>query len=332
MSTHTAVILLCYNGESHLRTFLPSVLQYSPEAEVIVVDNASTDGSVEYLRQHHPDVRLILHSTNHGFAQGYHLALQQIEARYYLLLNTDVAPAKGWLTPLINMMDEDENVGAVQPKVRSYDRPESFEHAGAAGGHLDMWGYPFCRGRLFENVEHDTGQYDSAQSVHWVSGCAMMIRAEVYHDAGGVDGDFFAHMEEIDLCCRLLRRGYTLLCEPRSVVYHLGGGTLAYHSPRKTYLNFRNNLYLISKNFPLPTLLWLLPLRWALDMAAGLRLSIHQSPAHLWAICRAYLHFMKTLPHTLRKRQKLPHTLRLYPHSVVWQHFVRKKQKYSELP
>ncbi|MBQ2293175.1 MAG: glycosyltransferase, partial [Bacteroidaceae bacterium] len=250
MGNRIAVVILNFNGAEMLRAFLPSVVDYSPEAEVIVADNCSTDASAQVMREEFPTVRYIQLEKNYGFADGYNRALAQVEAEYFLLLNSDVEVTQGWLAPMLEYMDSHPGVAACQPKLLSYKNKIEFEYAGACGGFIDKYGYPYCRGRIFDTVEEDKGQYDSVAELFWATGAALMIRAEDYRAAGGLDGTFFAHMEEIDLCWRLRSRGRGIVCIPQSCVYHVGGATLNKSNPRKTYLNFRNNLLMLYKNLP----------------------------------------------------------------------------------
>ena len=249
-----------------LRTYLPSVIQHT-EGDVIVADNGSTDDSLEVLAKKFPSVRTIVLDKNYGFAEGYNKAIEQIDSKYVVLLNSDVEVTEGWLTPLIDYLNTHPEVAAVQPKVLSWRQRDTFEHAGAAGGYLSWLGYPYCRGRRFGRVEKDKGQYDSIATIDWTTGAAMCVRTDIYKACGGLDAAFFAHMEEIDLCWRMRNNGWQLACVPQSVVYHLGGGSLSYDNPRKTYLNFRNNLLMIYKNRRFPWVV--LTLRFFLDYAAA---------------------------------------------------------------
>ena len=247
-----SIVILNWNGAEMLRKFLPSVITHSEGEgiEVCVADNASTDNSLEVMRTEFPDVRLILLDRNYGFAEGYNRALAEVDAEYSLLLNSDVEVAEGWLSPMLAYMDAHPEVAACQPKIRSWHRREEFEHAGACGGYMDKYGYPFCRGRMMDTVEVDAGQYDTVVPVFWATGAALLVRTADYREAGGLDARFFAHMEEIDLCWRLRSRGRGIVCIPQSVVFHVGGATLNKNNPRKTYLNFRNNLLMLYKNLP----------------------------------------------------------------------------------
>ena len=270
----SAIIILNWNGASMLRRFLPSVLSHTPSelAKVIVADNGSTDDSLSVLASDFPDVEVISLDQNYGFAEGYNRALKRVGEGYdyYLLLNSDVETPEGWLQPMIDYMDAHAGVAACQPKLRAEHTPTHFEYAGAAGGYLDALGYPYCRGRIFDTVEEDRGQYDTVADVFWATGAALLIRAKVYWAVGGLDGRFFAHQEEIDLCWRLRARGYRIVCVPQSAVYHVGGGTLPKENPRKTFLNFRNNLLLLYKNLPDNRLRRVMFLRFWLDALASL--------------------------------------------------------------
>jgi GT2 family glycosyltransferase len=267
-----AIVILNWNGNEMLRRFLPSVLQYShpDDAAVYVADNGSTDGSVEMLHREFPDVRVIALDRNYGFAEGYNRALEEVKEEYVVLLNSDVEVSEAWLEPLIAYMDAHPEVAACQPKIRSWHDRDRFEYAGAAGGFLDAYGYPFCRGRIMHVVEKDTGQYDAIAPVFWATGAALFIRLSDYLRSGGLDGRFFAHMEEIDLCWRLRARGRGVVCVPQSVVYHVGGATVKKESPRKTFLNFRNNLVMLYKNLPEKDLARVMRMRMLLDGLAAL--------------------------------------------------------------
>lgn len=247
----TAVVILNWNGERFLKQFLAQVVERSPEAQVIVADNGSTDTSVAYIESNHPEVKILRLSENYGFTGGYNRALATVDAEYYVLLNSDIEVSAGWLAPLIAQLDNNPTVAAVQPKIRSYVERNKFEYAGASGGFIDTLGYPFCRGRLIGSADEDRLQYDTARDIFWATGAAFMVRSELYHRYGGLDDNFFAHQEEIDLCWRLKRAGYRIRVEPKSVVYHVGAGTLPVWSPQKTYLNFRNNIAMLYKNLPL---------------------------------------------------------------------------------
>ncbi|MBO4645267.1 MAG: glycosyltransferase family 2 protein [Bacteroidales bacterium] len=246
-----AIVILNWNGKKFLEQFLPTLLKHTPEyAEVVVADNASTDDSISFLKECHPQVRILSNDRNYGFAEGYNLALEKVDAEYYCLLNSDIEVTEGWAESVIEMMESDPSIAAAQPKLRSLYHRESFEYAGAAGGFIDKYGYPFCRGRVFNTVEKDEGQYDTPIDIFWASGAALFVRSRVYRELGGLDADFFAHMEEIDLCWRIRNHGYRIVVQPQSVVYHVGGGTLPKNNSFKTFLNFRNNHFLLLKNLP----------------------------------------------------------------------------------
>ena len=330
-----AVVLLNYNGLHWLKRFLPSVLQRSPESSVYVVDNASTDESLYYLRTHLPKERILQLSSNLGYAAGYNEGLRQVKARYYVLLNTDVCVSEGWLAPLLEFMEANPKAGACQPKLLHHKEAQSlaqhFDYAGAAGGYLDPLGYPYCRGRIFSDIEEDKGQYDEIVRCDWASGACCVLRAEAFWEVGGFDARFFMHMEEIDLCWRLHRAGYGVYCCPRSVVRHVGGGSLPKSSPRKTFLNFRNSLLMLQKQLPWQRLLWLLPLRALLDAAASLYFCSKGEPRLALAVLRAYISFGQQLRPPLKqaKSRSLPYPS--YEICIVWAYFVKKRRHFSDL-
>ena len=335
-----AIVILNYNGASFLERFLPSVLQSIDgfsSATVYVADNASTDSSVALLRRQFPTVSVLKLPTNDGYAGGYNHALRQIEADYYVLLNSDVAVTPGWLEPVLALMDANPAVAACQPNIRAFDRPTEFEYAGAAGGFLDYLGYAFCRGRLFDTVETDHGQYDDNRPVFWATGACLFIRAAVFHELGGFDSRFFAHMEEIDLCWRAQQAGYSVWSCGESVVYHVGGGTLAAGTPRKTFLNYRNNLLMLYKNLPDDGLWPTLLLRLVLDGLSGVRLLLGGNWRDVLAIIRAHFAFYGLLPTYRQERRAGDNKARqrvrakLYGRSVVWQYFVQKRRTFPAL-
>ncbi len=335
----TAIIILNWNGCEMLRRFLPSVVGYSKSdaTAIYVADNASTDDSVAMLRRDFPEVRLVLLDKNYGFAEGYNRALQQVQAEYVILLNSDVEVTEDWLAPLITYMDAHPEVAACQPKLRSYHHRDSFEYAGAAGGFIDSYGYPFCRGRVMSRVEKDHGQYDTVANIFWATGAALCIRHHDYCEAGGLDGDFFAHMEEIDLCWRLRSRGRKIVCVPQSVVYHVGAATLKRESPRKTYLNFRNNLLMLYKNLPVAELRRVMRVRACLDMLAALSFLLKGQPANAWAVCkarRAYnrmrYDYLSSRSDNLKKATVLIIPERL-PGCLLTQFYLWRKKRFSSL-
>ncbi len=323
-----------------LRQYLPGVIKYSSdEATVYVADNASSDDSIQLLNDNFPEVKVIRFDKNWGFAEGYNKALAQIDAEYYLLLNSDIEVTSHWLTPLIAYMDSHQDVAACQPKLRSiYDR-DSFEYAGACGGYLDRYGYPFCRGRIFETVEHDSGQYDTPSDILWATGAALLVRANIYNNVGGLDARFFAHNEEIDLCWRIRLQGYRIVCLPQSVVYHVGGGTLPKSNPMKTFLNFRNNLTMLYKCLPDSELRHVMRMRWWLDyLAAWQMLLLKHNLGDFKAVYRArraFKQWRKDFDADREKIQKGAKTKVITerrPFSLLWQYYAKGKKMYSELP
>ena len=321
-----AIVILNWNGRTYLDKFLPSVVKYSADAMIYVVDNASTDDSVMFVRNNFPQVNLLQNSNNEGFCRGYNLALQKINAEYYVLLNNDVEVTKDWLTPIVSLMESDYKIAVCQPKIKSFQNKEYFEYAGASGGFLDKYGYPFCRGRIFDHIEKDQAQYDDMIKITWASGAAFFVRSSVYHELGGLDEDFFAHMEEIDFCWRSWSAGYKVICCPRSTVYHLGAGTLAKSNPQKTFLNFRNGLYLLHKNLPTNQLFLVIPLRLILDGLAGLRLFFQGKFKDTMAIIRAHFAYYGAIHAFNIKRKKSQNTQInvLKSYSIVYRYFIRK--------
>lgn len=335
-----AIVILNWNGAQMLKTYLPSVLHYSrDEATVYVADNASTDDSLALLKDSFPECKLITLEKNWGFAEGYNKALSQIEAEYYLLLNSDIEVTHHWLTPLIEYMDSHEEVAACQPKLLSAADHDCYEYAGASGGFLDRFGYPFCRGRIFDTVEEDNGQYDYRAEILWATGAALMIRSKDYWDAGGLDGRFFAHNEEIDLCWRLRIKGRKIVCLPESFVYHVGGGTLPKSNPMKTFLNFRNNLTMLYKCLPESELGSVMRWRWLLDyVAAWEMLLLKKNVGDFKAVYRARRAFKRWQKdfeadrkaiQASRKAEKIPEQRRF---SLLWQYYVKGRKTFAELP
>ena len=300
----TKVVILNWNGRAHLERYLPSVVRHTmPQYGVVVADNGSTDSSLEYVAETFPEVEIVRLDRNYGFAEGYNRALQEIEAEYYVLLNSDVEVTEGWCEKLVEALDADPQLAAVAPKLLADTDRERFEYAGASGGFIDILGYPFCRGRILSTTELDEGQYDDPREVFWASGAAFACRAEVFKSEGGFDGEFFAHMEEIDLCWRMQSSGYRIGIEPRATVYHLGGGTLSALSPRKTMLNHRNNLAMLYKNLPLGHLLWVLPARLVLDGVAAASYLVKGQWACVKAVWQAHVGFYRMLPSLSAKRK-----------------------------
>ena len=332
----TAVVILNWNGRKFLEDFLPSVCRdsVSDDSEVVVADNGSTDDSLAFLSSNYPQVKQLPFDKNYGFAEGYNKALAMVDADYVLLLNSDVETTPGYLQAMTDYLDAHPDVAGCQPKVRSFHNRQFFEHAGASGGFIDKWAYPFCRGRIFGEVEQDNGQYDTVTDVFWATGAALMVRREVFLNNGGLDPAFFAHQEEIDLCWRLRARGFRLACVPQSVVYHVGGGTLAVNNPRKTFLNFRNNLLMVYKNEP--HLLKVMLVRFFMDYLAAFVFLAKLDCPNFQAVVKARWQFWQMRPSMRDARRQ---NLRLaksgtvpevYPHSLVWQSYVHGMKKFVD--
>ena len=331
-----AIVILNWNGKKFLEEFLPSVMQSTyNNYKVVIADNGSTDSSVEFLQTTYPQLQLILLKENYGFAKGYNLALAQVQADYYILLNSDVKVTPGWIDPLIALAQSDATIAACQPKILSYHHPQTFEYAGAAGGWLDRYGYPFARGRVFDYCETDEGQYDNTEPVFWASGAALFIRSKVFHEVGGFDNYFFAHQEEIDLCWRIQLLGYTIYSCPQSVVYHVGGGTLPKGNSLKTYLNFRNNHIMMYKNLPVFRKIFVIPLRILLDAISGIKSLVSGDAGYFIAVASAHLSFakwwllkQKESVFPISKNGKLAG---YWKGNMVWAHFVKGKKKFSQI-
>ncbi len=329
----TAVVILNYNGVAYLERFLPSVTRYSGQCHLVVIDNHSNDTSLDFLKNHYPQVQVVALERNHGFSGGYNRGLLEVQADNYILLNSDVEVTPGWSDQLIQYMLSHPEVAICQPKILSHQHPDQFDYAGAAGGFLDLLGYPFCRGRIFNHLEKDRGQYDKNQMIFWASGACFFIRARVFHEMGGFDEDFFAHMEEIDLCWRCHRAGYKTGFVGASRVYHVGGGTLRDTNPYKTYLNFRNGLQLLVKNSTVLQLFWKLPVRLLLDLVACLKFLLEGASAHSAAVLKAAGSFFLHLPKTWSKRSTIdaPFGGQLFQTLIIWQYFIRKKNTFQML-
>ncbi len=327
----TAVVILNWNGRQHLEQFLPSVVEHTPpQVRIVVADNGSTDDSVTFIKQTYPTVEIIRLAENYGFAEGYNRALEQVDAEFFILLNSDVEVTAGWVEPLVATLTNNRSVAAVAPKLRSYGRREYFEYAGAAGGYIDILGYPFCRGRILSTLEKDCGQYDTPQEVFWASGAAFCCRANVFRMLGGFDGDYFAHMEEIDLCWRMQLAGYKIMVEPRSIVYHLGGGTIPNESPRKLYLNYRNNLSMLFKCAPTPQRLLVAVVRPITDMLAAVMYLLKGEKALAKATVEAYRDFLALHGELNRKRKAVRSSRRaesnkIYCGSIVLRYALGKR-------
>jgi len=335
--TKTAIVILNWNGKKYLEQFLPSVIKYSQSEEnkVFVADNGSTDDSVSFLKENFPEINLILFNKNYGFTGGYNKALQQIEAEYFVLLNSDVEVSENWINPVVSLMDTDKKIAAAVPKILAYHNKKQFEYAGASGGFIDKFGYPFCRGRILSKTEEDKGQYDTVRDIFWASGAAMFVRADLYKEFGGLDDDFFAHMEEIDLCWRFKNAGYRIVVNPKSVVYHVGGGALPNESSFKIYLNFRNNLFLLLKNLPGNKLIPVIFSRLILDGLSGAVYLLNLKFSFFFAIFKAHFGFYGKMAKMYKKRKeqnmtKIKHE-EIYEKSIVFSYFLKKKDTFDKL-
>lgn len=329
-----SVVILNWNGQKMLERFLPSVTQHtSGLAEVVVADNGSTDDSLDFLQRCYPHIRVVALDKNYGFAEGYNRALAQIDADYYVLLNDDVEVTPNWWQPVVDMMEAHPEVAIAQPKLLMFDQRQTFEYAGGAGGFIDKHGYPFCRGRIFSSLEQDHGQYDDPCEIFWASGAAMFVRASVWKELGGLDGDFFAHMEEIDFCWRAKNQGHKVVYCPQSVVYHVGGGTLPKSSPFKTQLNFRNNLSMLHKNLPSGSQRRVLRLRMLLDWVAGFKFLLGGNMGEFRAVAKAHAQYRQWRPQLDAKRSRLsPHEVDgVYPRSILLDYYLRGRKRFSDL-
>lgn len=331
MKKEIAVVILNWNGLKLLEEFLPKVVALSPEAKIYLADNASTDESVSWTRTHLPEVKIIENTGNFGFAKGYNEALRFVEEDIYALVNSDIEVTENWLEAVLSRFRAEPETAVIQPKIRDYKKKDYFEYAGAAGGFIDKYGFPFCRGRIFDTVEKDTGQYDDARDIFWASGACFFIRKEVYREMKGFDDDFFAHQEEIDLCWRIFNSGYTLRYEPQSVVFHVGGATLQYQSPRKTFLNFRNSLFMLAKNLPAGSAFPVIFMRLILDGIAGMRFTTALQFGHTWAIFRAHMAFYARLPRFIRKRKGKQRNDYFYVKGIVWRYFNKGQKTFREI-
>ena len=335
----TAVVILNWNGKKHLETFLPSVCRYSKDEKVkiFIADNGSADGSADFLRNHFPETKLIEFDQNYGFAGGYNKALQQIEADFFVILNSDVEVSAGWLDAPIQILKQEKKTAAVAPKILSYTNKTQFEYAGAAGGFIDKYGYPFCRGRIINTIEKDKGQYNDERSVFWASGAALFVKADIFKEVGGFDNDFFAHMEEIDLCWRMKNRAYEIKYTPKSVVWHLGGGALPKEHPFKTYLNHRNNLMMLYKNLPANKVFLTILKRLFLDGLSAIVYLASLKVKFFAALLKAHYAFYRNLKQLKAKRKNIVKETRqnnhseIYKGSIIFDFFIRKKKTFDEL-
>lgn len=322
MAGKLAIVILNWNGKNWLEKFLPSVIKFSQEAEIYVIDNFSDDDSVDFAQSTFPSVKIVKNNKNYGFAGGYNEGLKKIDAEYFCLLNSDVEVTENWIEPVLNLFEKDSQIAAIQPKILSFNNKNFFEFAGAAGGLIDNFGYPYCRGRVFDNLEEDKGQYNDETEIFWASGCCLFIRSQDFWEQNGFDKRFFAHQEEIDLCWRLKNSGRKIFYTGKSKVYHVGGGTLNKQSAQKTYLNIRNNLSMLLKNLPFPKLIWLIFLRLCLDGIASFYFAYKNGFSHLWAVARGHFGFYGQALETWKLRQK--HQMKNYYQSkwLIFKHFL----------
>ncbi|WP_445749274.1 glycosyltransferase family 2 protein [Polaribacter sp.] len=328
-----AIVILNWNGKKLLETFLPSIVNFSSEkAEIVVADNASTDDSISFVKKHFPSVNIIENGVNGGYAKGYNDALQAVEADIYCLINSDVEVTENWLSPVIDVFEKEKNIAIIQPKILDYKEKTSFEYAGAGGGFIDFFGYPYCRGRVFNSLEKDAHQFDDTAEIFWASGACFFIRSEIFHKLNGFDEDYFAHQEEIDLCWRTNNLGFDIKYVGTSTVFHIGGATLQETNPHKTYLNFRNSLLNVVKNVPKKWFIIVVFSRLILDGIAGIKFLLELRPIHTFAILKAHLSFYKNLPLFLKKRRKIIKKQTYFIHiSIVWQYFVLGRKRFQDL-
>lgn len=326
----TAVVILNWNGAKLLEQFLPSVVKYSTEASVFVADNASTDNSIEFIKSKFPTVQIIQNSANFGFAEGYNKALQGLDFDIFALVNSDIEVTENWLNPIIETFKNQEETAIIQPKILDFKVKDFFEYAGAAGGFIDKYGFPYCRGRIFETIEKDLNQYQDSE-IFWASGACFFIRKSVFEELKGFDADFFAHQEEIDLCWRAFNKGLKIKYNSQSTVYHVGGATLQQGNPKKTYLNFRNSLLMMVKNLPKNKLLPVIFIRMCLDGFAGIQFLIKGKPKHTFAIIKAHLHFYSLISYNYKKRDSIQRNDYYKVKSIVYQYFIKGKKQFSKL-
>lgn len=328
MDKKIAVVILNWNGAKLLEQFLPSVVAYSNEANIYVADNASTDNSIAVIKEQFPSVQIIQNEGNFGFAMGYNVALQNVEEPYYALVNSDIEVTENWLSPILSIFDNEPTTGIIQPKILDFKNKEYFEYAGAAGGFIDSYGYPYCRGRIFESIEKDHRQYDDQTEIFWASGACFFIRKEIYRTLNGFDPDFFAHQEEIDLCWRAFNLGYSAKYTSKSVVYHVGGATLNHSNPKKTFLNFRNSLLMLLKNLPSQQLFPIIFIRLVLDGLAGIQFIFKGKFAHCFAILKAHFYFYHLINYNLKKRGTIQKSYYYQSKSIVFSYFLNQKKQF----
>ncbi len=331
MSYGTSIVILNYNGRHYLEKFLPKIIENSTGYPIWIADNNSTDNSVSWLNTYFPEINILRISENLGYAGGYNYALNKIESEFYVLLNSDIEVSENWIQPVLDFMATDENIAACQPKILAYDLPTHFEYAGAAGGYMDYLGYPFCRGRIFDTREKDTGQYNDERDIFWATGACLFLRGSAFKKANGFDERFFAHMEEIDLCWRLLNAGYRITYTGKSTVYHVGGGTLHKSNPKKTFLNYRNNLIMLFKNMPKGRRWITIFSRLILDGVSSVRFMATGAWPDVLAILRAHLAFYAMIPRLLKHEKRTRYKAPLYYRSIVWEYFVLQHHRYGQL-
>ena len=323
-----AVVILNWNGKKLLEQFLPSVVQNSPEATVYLADNASTDDSISFVTKHFPTVQIIKNEYNFGYSQGYNEALKQVDTDIYALVNSDVEVTLNWLQPILETFKNETNTAIVQPKILDYKRKDYFEYAGAGGGFIDKYGYPFCRGRIFETIEKDLGQYNDTCDIFWASGACFFIRSSVFKELNGFDIDFFAHQEEIDLCWRAINKNYTIKYNGLSTIYHVGGATLNEENPKKTFLNFRNSLFMLTKNLPKEKLFKILFIRMLLDGIAGIQFLFQGKFAHFFAVLKAHFHYYHSINRNLKKRAEFQVSSYFNRNSIVFDNYIKKRHNF----
>ena len=328
-----AIVILNWNGKNLLEQFLPSIIRFSSElADIYLADNASSDNSISFVKEHFPSVIIVENLSNGGYAKGYNDALQSIKADIYCLINSDVEVTSQWLEPVLDIFKKDERTAIIQPKLLDFKDKGAFEYAGAGGGYIDLYGYPYCRGRIFNSIEKDKGQFDDVTEIFWASGACFFIRSEVYHQLGGFDEDYFAHQEEVDLCWRVQNEGYLVKYVGASTIYHVGGATLQETNPQKTFLNFRNSLLNVIKNVPKQWFLFVVFSRLILDGIAGIKFLIELRPVHTIAVLKAHLSVYRNFYKFLKKRRALQKKYEYNLHtSIVWQYFILRKRKFKDL-
>jgi len=330
-----AIVILNHNGKQYLEKFLPKVIQHSPDCDIVVADNFSGDDSLDYLQQTFPAIMVMKFDRNYGFCGGYNKALFQLNYDIFVLLNSDIEVTEGWMKPIKQMFDSDDTIAAIQPKLLDYNLKTKFEYAGGAGGYLDKFGYPFCRGRIFDSIETDEGQYNDSREIFWASGAALCIRGDLFKSYQGFDNDFFAHMEEIDLCWRMKKDGRKIMFCADSVIYHVGGGTLSYSNPTKTYLNFRNSLLVLIKNLPSSELVWKVIIRVLLDYVAALKFAFTGQIRDAMMVIKAHFYILRNLKRNLNKRpsNKNSHArvTEIYPKSLLFSYHIARVRKFSNL-